>query len=145
MKQLSSLYRYADKKGYEIDDFEIAGAKEAFSVTDIESGECFIAIDRRKLSGENDERTKLAHELGHCSTGSFYNIYSNLDIQKKHENRADKWAIRRLIKPSELDRAVSEGYTELWQLAEYFGVNESFVRKAVCLYTYGNVSDELFF
>lgn len=144
MTKLETLYRYAEKKEIEIDDYPMKH-REAFSIMDIEDGDCYIAIDRRKITSEADERTKLSHEIGHCVTGSFYNVYSGLDVRQKHENRADKWAIRRLIKKDALDKAIAEGYTEFWQLAEYFGVNESLIRKAVCLYTYGNVSDELYF
>ena len=65
---------------------------------------------------------KLAHELGHCETGSFYNRYAKLDLRQKHENRADKWAIQHLIPVEELDEAVADGYTDLPSLAEHFCV-----------------------
>ena len=65
--------------------------------------------------------------------------------EKKHENRADKWAIQRLIPLPELDAARADGHTELWELAEYFGVTEDFMRKAVCWYTHGNLATELYF
>ena len=37
---------------------------------------------------------KLAHELGHCCTGSFYNQWATADCRRRHENVADKWAIQ---------------------------------------------------
>jgi len=40
---------------------------------------------------------------------------------------------------------VAEGCTELWQLADRFGVTEDFVKKAVCLYVHGNLATELYF
>ena len=33
----------------------------------------------------------------------------------------------------------------LQKIAEYFGVTEDFMRKAVCWYTYGNLATELYF
>ena len=73
-------------------------------------------------------------------------LRSALDITaRRHENRADKWAIQKLIPVSELDDAVAEGCTELWELAERFGVTESFMRKAVCYYVHGNLATELYF
>ena len=92
-----------------------------------------------------DEKLKLTHELGHCCTGSFYNEYSACDIRQKCENRADRWAIKQLIAEEELDEAVANGHTEIWDLADYFDVTEEFMRKAVCLYTYGNLATELYF
>lgn len=112
----------------------------------IEDGDrCFIGIDRTQVQTEADERTRLAHELGHCLTGSFYSRYTAVDCRQRHENRADKWAIRRLISAADLDAAVAAGYTEMWQLADYFGITEDLIKKAVCYYTHGNLATELYF
>ena len=108
-------------------------------------GSCFIGMDDRVTDGGTQERVHLSHELGHCLTGSFYNIYAAADLRARHENRADKWAIRELIPVEQLDDAVASGCTELWELAERFGVTESLMRKAVCLYVHGNVAQELYF
>lgn len=50
-----------------------------------------------------------------------------------------------VIPVDDLDQAVAEGCTELWELAERFDVTEEFVRKAVCLYVHGNLATELYF
>lgn len=112
--------------------------REALSMMDSD-GNCYIAIDPLRVVSSADGKTKLAHELGHCVMGAFYNVYTTLDIRQKHENTADKWAIKKLIPEEELDAAVEEGCTEMWQLAEYFGVTEPFIRKAVSLYKFGNL------
>lgn len=90
-------------------------------------------------------RSGLAHELGHCETGSFYNQYAALDVRQRHENRADKWAIWHLVPEDALDQAVADGYTDLPSLAEHFCVTVPFMRKAVCWYTHGNLAAELYF
>ena len=77
--------------------------------------------------------------------GAFYNRWAVCDIRKKHELRADKWAIQRMIPEDELDLAVAEGYTDISSLAEHFGVTEEFMKKAVCWYTHGNLATELYF
>lgn len=140
---LAGLYRLAEEQSVRVDNFSLK-KREALSFMDLD-GSCYIAIDQDKLQGETDEKMKMAHELGHCSTGSFYNEYASCDVRRKHENRADKWAVKKLISEDELDEAVAEGYTEIWSLAEYFGVTEDFMKKAVCLYTYGNLAAELYF
>lgn len=106
---------------------------------------CYIGMDKSQMETEADYKVHLAHELGHCMTGSFYNIHAAREIREKHEIRADKWAIHRLISAKDLDHAVAMGYTDLWSLAEYFGVTEDFMRKTVCWYTHGNLSEELDF
>lgn len=140
---LAGLYRFAEEQNVRVDNFSLK-KREALSFMDLD-GSCYIAIDPGRIRGETDEKMKMAHELGHCSTGSFYNEYASCDVRRKHENRADKWAVKKLISEDELDEAVAEGYTEIWSLAEHFGVTEDFMRKAVCLYTYGNLAAELYF
>ena len=44
-----------------------------------------------------------------------------------------------------LDDAIASGHTDLWDLADYFGVTESFLKKALCLYVHGNLATELYF
>ena len=104
-----------------------------------------IGVDRRVLRSTSQTRTHLAHELGHCLTGSFYNRYTPYDVRLRHEHRADKWAIRKLIPAKALDEAVAAGHTQLWELAEHFGVTEDFMRKAVCLHVHGNLATDLYF
>lgn len=143
MKTLQEFYHIANQENIVVDHFALS-KREALSIMDLD-GECFIAIDPQRLSGETDERNKLAHELGHCVTGSFYNQYSDYDCRQFHENRANKWAIQNLIPVEELDDAVASGYTEIWDLADRFGVTEDFIRKTVCYYVHGNVAAELYF
>ena len=50
-----------------------------------------------------------------------------------------------LIPEQELDEAIAAGYNEWWQLAEYFGVSEDMIRKALCWYVHGNLAAELYF
>ena len=62
-----------------------------------DAGRCYIGMDCDVVDGEADRRVHLAHELGHCVTGSFYNRWAARDLRKKHEHRADKWAIKHLM------------------------------------------------
>lgn len=143
MITLQKLHRIAESKNIPVDYFCMK-KREALAIMD-EDGDCAIALDPSKLADENDERNKLAHELGHCCTGAFYNEYSTYDCRQRHENRADKWAIRKLITAADLDEAIATGHTEYWDLAEHFGVPEPLIRKAVCLYTHGNLAADLYF
>lgn len=137
------LYRYANKKNIPILDYPMPYCG-SMSVMD-DGGNCYIGIDEAVLDGDAVEKVHLAHELGHCVTGSFYNRHAAVDSRRRHENKADKWAIRKLIGAKALDSAIAEGFTEIWELAEHFGVTEEFMRKAVCLYVHGNLAAELYF
>lgn len=143
MTTLLDLYEYAEDQGIDVDWFP---TEQATSLSlSLPDGSCAIAINPWKLSTLAQETVCLAHELGHCKTGSFYNRYAALDIRQKHENRADKWAIRKLVPEEALDQAVADGCADLPALAERFGVTEQFMRKAVCWYTHGNLAAELYF
>ena len=143
MMDLMGLYRLAEDNDIAVDCFELK-KREALSVMD-NDGACYIAIDPFKLASELDEKMKLGRELGHSMTGSYYNKYATCDVRRRHENRADKWAINEFVSEQELDEAISDGHTEMWDLADYFHVTEDFMRKAVCWYTYGNLATELYF
>lgn len=137
------LYQYAKKKQIEVLDYSMPYCG-SMSVMD-ESGKCFIGIDEAAMDGDAVEKVHLAHELGHCETGSFYSIHTAVDSRQRHENRADKWAIQHLITERALDEAVADGCTEIWELAERFGVTEQFMRKTMCYYVHGNVAEEFYF
>jgi Zn-dependent peptidase ImmA (M78 family) len=143
MTELSALYRHAEQLNIPVFHLPLPQTGSV-SMMD-EQGRCAIGLDLPHRRTRTERRVRLAHELGHCATGSFYNRWSPADIRRLHENRADKYAVRLLISPEDLDEAVAEGFTEPWELAEHFGVDETFLKKAVCLYTYGNLAAELYF
>ena len=143
MRNVPALYDFAQEQNIDVLEFSMP-LNESMSVMD-ESGQCYIGIDPSIKDGDIQERVHMAHELGHCLTGSFYSIHTAIDSRQRHENKADKWAIRQLITADELDEAVAEGCTEVWELAERFGVTEQFMKKAICLYVHSNVAEELYF
>lgn len=98
------------------------------------AGKDYIAIDPFALKNEADERERIAHELGHCETGSFYNRYSPLDLKEQHEERATRWAIQALVNETELLEAVEGGFQQRWELAEYFNLPEPFMEKVLRYY-----------
>ncbi len=101
-----------------------------------------LAVDPAKLHTTPEETTAVAHELGHIATFSFYNVNSPFDERQRCENRADRAAILRHIDKEELLALLHNGVTEPWELAEHFGFTEEFMKKAVQLYTKGNLSTE---
>ncbi len=127
-----TLYRLANKNNIRIDFVRLPCAK---SVTVMLAGQSFIGMDSETPSGSPDEKVCLAHELGHCQTGSLYNIYSPLDIRAKHEKRADRWAISKLVPKRKLALAIKNGSSDIPYLAEHFGVTEAFIKKAIDYYT----------
>ena len=141
--QIQHLYDLAKQQNIEVLSYSMP-QNESMSVM-LDYGRCFVGMDESVRDGGIQERVHLSHELGHCVTGSFYNIYAAVDYRQRHENRANKWAIQTLIPVEALDDAIAEGCTEVWELAERFQVTEEFIRRAVCFYVHGNLAEELYF
>ena len=135
------LYAYAERRNIDVDWIPM---RRATSLSVPLGDRYAIALDPWNLGSLAQETVCLAHELGHCETGSFYNQYAALDVRQRHENRADKWAIQHLIPVEDLDEAVVEGCEDIPALSEHFCVTEDLMRKAVCWYTHGNLAAEMY-
>ena len=126
----AQLYERAASEGYEVHKGDFP-ENTSFCV-DLGTAGCHIAMNDG--IPERLERVCLAHELGHCERGAFYNLWSKFDLRERCERKADKRAFELLVPESELDYAISQGYCTFWALAEYFNVTERFVRKAIAHY-----------
>lgn len=125
------LFQIAETHNIYIDDtFPLDSIKAASC--DLENGCCVIGLHRALKDAAYREH--LAHEIGHCITGAFYNPRTPVFTRMQCENRAYRWQMKKLMPWRSLEKAVRLGYTEAWQLAEYFDVSEDFVRKAVEIY-----------
>lgn len=81
----------------------------------------------------------LAEEIGHYHT-STGDILDQNDIQNvKQELRARKWAYNKLVPQDEIFRAIKNGCTEPWDIAEYLDVDEKTLREALEYYNLLNV------
>lgn len=123
------LYGIAEKRGHVV---VCESLTETPSLSLQTNKRCYIAIDQRL--NVQQEREALAHELGHCEYGGFYNRYSRYDIRAKAERRADKWAFARLVPYGRLMQAVRHGVTDVWDLAELFDVSCEFMQRAIAYY-----------
>lgn len=128
---LNDLYDLSEKNHIKMDSFKLT-ASPSFAMD--YKGRCYVVMDPSQFSGSADEKVKVAHELGHCCQGAFYNRYSPLDTVEKQERRADCWAIKKLIPREELKTAADSGCGNVYEFAEYFGVTEDFMRLALEYY-----------
>lgn len=126
----NDLYALADQLGIVVLSFPLPDCESISLESD---DNYYIGIDDMQLDSSKEERVHMAHELGHCVTGSFYNEYSPVDNRGKCEATADRWAVKKLINKDELLKQLKNGM-EVWDLAEYFNVTEDFIRKAYHLY-----------
>ena len=129
---LTELYDISESENVPVYSFQM---NECESISVLQDGNCFVAIDPMKLQSETEEKEKLSHELGPCATGAFYNRYAACDIREKHERRANIWSIKKLIPKDELLKALDDCFcANRFELAEHFGVSEDFMQMALDYY-----------
>lgn len=132
MVSLLGLYQQAAHSGVSVDDFALEH-RDALTVMD-HLQKCHIAIDRRKVKNNADEKYKLSHELAHCETGALYGRKVPFETVARCEERAERWAIENYLPLDEVQYAMDHGLSEPWQLAEWFDFPEEFIRKALNYY-----------
>lgn len=129
---LRELYNHANRRGISIMHANMT--HNVAVTTQLDDGD-YIAMDYRRLHVARHHKTVLAHELGHIETGSLYFCSSSYETRGRCEARATRWAIETLLPFERLRDAMREGYTEAWELADYFNIDESLVRAACIYYT----------
>lgn len=131
MTDLQALYDLANAESISVYEFPLS---ENGSVSVRYNERCYIGIDRTQIKNTADEAVHMAHELGHCMTGSFYNPYTVLDERSRHEYRANVWAIKRLCPLEKVRAAYSSGCREVWEFAEYLNITCAFAEKVMVYY-----------
>lgn len=126
---LEALYDYAAENGIDVDRIDL-NTLTAISIPGA------IAINPKAIHNSKEEKTILAHELGHQLKNAFYNISSSPESKEIQECRADRWAIEMCVPFEEMKKAFQNGITEPWELAEHFTVTEDLINKALTLYAH---------
>lgn len=98
--------------------------------------EALIAINRA-LETRAEQACVLAEELGH-----YYTSYGDLltestidnTIIQHQENRAKRWAIKKLVSIKDIIEAYDAGCQSIYEMAEYLEITEDFLKKALKTY-----------
>lgn len=130
--ETNRLYKLAEKNNIKVCSFHLP-VTQAVALQS-EDG-YFIGIDTDILTSECKERVCLAHEIGHCTTSSFYSASTPMPVREKCEKKAEKWAITNLIPITKLKTAIKNGTTSINELAQHFSVTENFMEKAIKFYS----------
>ena len=125
---LEQLYEIAASRGIEIDDIPMRELRA------VSFPEGWIAIDRRKFSSETELKCELAHEIGHCETGSFYKNGTHTHDRDMNEHNANRYAAELLLPFSELRRAMHKGILFGHILARIYDVTREFADMVLELY-----------
>lgn len=126
---IDDLYDLADRQGHEIIYTSLPQTK---SVAIYDRERCTIGMDTGLHGHEETER--LAHELGHCETGTFYGSESDPTTRARCEYKANRWAYGHLVPFDDLIEAMRSGCRNVWDLAEHFDLSQETMQKILSSY-----------
>ena len=90
-----------------------------------------VFLDFTKIRSTRLLRGVCLHELGHIATGALHKVDSPYELVERSEYRANRWATQTFLTEEAFREAFALGYTELWQLAEYFDMPEQVISQAI--------------
>jgi hypothetical protein len=127
------LYEYAEKAYIDVEYSH--DVKDVMGVSDKTSYGHHISLNPLEMiRSEILEKACLAHEIGHCETGTIHNSTTPRYQKKWFERRAWRWAFKKLVPECQIEEAMEHGVYEMWDLADYFSVPNWFMYHAVCYY-----------
>ena len=128
MFEISDFYNYC--KTHEVDVIPYDGCPQP-GATVRDQGFYAVFLDFTKIRSTRALRGVCCHELGHAATGALHKVDSPYELVERSEYRANRWAAQHFLTPEDFRCAFAEGYTELWQLSEYFDLPERDVQSAL--------------
>ena len=132
MFSLSEFYGYCKQNDVDIMPFA-ALPRPACTVRD---GRYYaVVLNFKRLHTVRQVRTAMLHESGHLHTGALHKVDSPFQLVAQNEHRADADSFRRFLPAEEICQAMRQGYTEPWQLADYFDLDEDYIKKALHYWT----------
>lgn len=132
MFQLSDFYAFC--KTNDIDVIPYNGVPKAGAT--IRDGGCYaIFLDFSQIGSIRLMNGVCYHESGHAATGALHKVDSPYELVERSEYRANRWAAEHYLPAEEFKEAFAAGYTELWQLADYFDLPEDDIKNALTYWT----------
>lgn len=132
MFELSHFYDYCKQNNVDVVPFIGMPSKGA---TIRDGSDYAIFLDFTQLPSLRDVRSVCMHEQGHTATGALHKVCSPYETVERSEYRANRWSAERFLPVDEFKEAFAAGYTELWQLAEYFDLPEEDIKTALTYWT----------
>ena len=90
-----------------------------------------VFLDFSKILTTRLLKGVCCHELGHIATGALHKVDSPYELVERSEYRANRYMAQAFLTEDAFREAFSAGYTELWQLAEYFDLPEQDIKNAL--------------
>lgn len=128
MSKVSDFYQYC--KNHDVDIIPYDGCPHP-GATVRDEGCYAVFLDFTKIPSTKLLRGVCFHELGHVATGALHKVDSPYELVERSEYRAARWSAENYLTEDAFRAAFAEGYTELWQLSDYFDLPERCVEDAL--------------
>lgn len=128
MFELSDFYEYCRKNQVDVIPFQ--GVPQPGAT--VRDGSYYaVFLDFSKIRSTRLLRGVCCHEMGHIATGALHKVDSPYELVERSEYRAGRYFAEHYLTREDFREAFRAGYTELWQLAEYFDFPEEEIKKAL--------------
>ena len=94
-----------------------------------------VFLDFTQIRSTRLLRGVCCHEMGHVATGALHKVDSPYELAERSEYRANRWCAQHYLSQEDFREAFEAGYTEPWQLAEFFDMPERDIRSALTYWT----------
>lgn len=132
MFELSHFYEYCRRNRVAVIPYDGAPAPG----TTIRDGDVYaVFLDFSKIQSTRLLRGVCCHEMAHVATGALHKVCSPFERWERSEYRANRYMAQQFLSEEDFRDAFRAGYTELWQLSEFFELPEEDVKKALTYWT----------
>ena len=132
MFEIADFYNYCET--HQVDVIPYDGCPKP-GATIRDAGYYAVFLDFTQIKSTRLLRGIFCHELGHIATGALHKVDSPYELAERSEYRAIRWSAEQYLTVEAFREAFASGYTELWQLSEYFDLPEADVQKAMDYWT----------
>ena len=132
MFELSDFYGYCKENRVEVIPFDRCPQPGA---TVRDQGNYAVFLNFARIRSARLLRGICLHEMGHVATGALHKVSSPYELAERSERRACRWTAEHFLTEEAFREAFQAGYTELWQLAEYFDLPEADIQSALQYWT----------
>ena len=132
MFEISDFYHYC--KQHQVDVIPYDGCPKA-GATVRDQGYYAVFLDFTKIRSTRLLRGVCYHELRHVATGALHKVDSPYELAERSEYRANRWAAENYLTIEAFQEAFAAGYTETWQLEEFFDLPQADIQAALRYWT----------
>lgn len=132
MFELSDFYKYCEDNNVDIIPF--SGCPH-LAATVQDGAWIAVFLDFDHIRSTRLLRGICYHECGHIGTGALHKVSSPYETVERSEYRANRWSACHFLTADAFRMAFTDGYTQLWELAEYFDLPERDIKNALTYWT----------